>query len=169
MSILTRLDAPTSPLYEAGVKQAADPSIVNTLYGMLQMSNGRLVVSVPNDYVRGLFKMLGEHGAELPLINGQLFACVDVMTADEVIAIGGPDKITERGKQYSYSLGRMYEVEPDWTDISKLWFVRVHSSDLQQLRRSYGLSSLPSDADLRICVAVRRRGVLGRNDTAKSN
>jgi hypothetical protein len=83
---------------------------------------------------------------------------------------GGPDKVTERGKQFRYSIGRLMEVVPDgWADMAKVWFLKVHSPDLQALRRSYGLSSLPKDGkyDFHVTCAVRRKKVLGRNDSRK--
>jgi hypothetical protein len=47
--------------------------------------------------------------------------------------------------------------------------LRVHSPELQELRRSYGLSSLPNDGkfDFHITVAIRRKNVLGRNTVSK--
>ncbi len=164
MSILTRMDNPVTPqLYEAGLKYAADGEVAYHLVGTLQFSDDRLIVAIPNAFVNGLFKQLGEHGIEPVKEGGR----IEVMSPDEVQAIGGADKISERGKQYTYTLGRFIVTEPDLPGVSHLWFMRVHSPDLQTLRKSYGLSSLPSNADLRICVAIRRRGVLGRNETSK--
>lgn len=167
-SLLSRADRPgwQRPLVEAGAKLAADAEVAYHLVGTLQLSGGRLLLSVPNALVRGVFQALGEHGVELPTTDGGLNAAIEVMTPDEVTVAGGGDAIVERGKQYNYTLGRLLTVEPDWPDVTRLWFIRVHSRDLQLLRRSYGLSSLPSDADFKICVAVRRRGVLGRNERA---
>lgn len=150
-------------------KEAAEHEISYDLVGQLQASQDRIIVSVPNQWVRGYFSMIGEHGIELPTVDGVFNAGIEVITPEELKALGGPDRITERGKQYAFTTGRLFVTEPDWPDVTKLWFVRIHSRELQLLRRSYGLSSLPSDAAFKVCVAVRRRGVLGRNDTSKES
>jgi hypothetical protein len=160
---------------EALVKTAGDAKLVYNLSGAVYLSSsGWLLMGVPNALVRGVFSAMKEPGIELPPSgdDGQLNAHVSVMRPEEIEMIGGPSKITERGKSYQYALGRMYEVEPDgWSEMSKVWFIRVHSPELQELRRSYGLSSLPNDGkyDFHITCAVRRKKVLGRNDTAKGN
>lgn len=168
MSLLSRVDSPSTLLHDLG-KTAAEQEVSYDLVGQLQSSQNRIIVSVPNQWVRGYFSMIGEHGIELPTVDGIFNAGIEVITADELQSLGGPDRITERGKQYAFSTGRLFVTEPGWPDISKLWFVRIHSRELQLLRRSYGLSSLPSDAAFKVCVAVRRRGVLGRNDTGKES
>lgn len=155
------------------VKRAGDRELVYNLAGRLHLSaSGWLVLSVPNALVRGIFSAMDEPGIELPPSgpDGNLNAHISVMRPEDVALVGGPDTLTERGKQYTYTLGRIYAVEPEgWPEMSKVWYVNVHSPELQQLRRSYGLSSLPNDGkyDFHISVAVRRKKVLGRNDAAK--
>jgi hypothetical protein len=155
------------------VKQAGEPTLAYNLAGRLYLSQtGYLLLTVPNALVRGTFSAMTEPGIELPPNgpDGNLDAHVTVMSPAEVTLAGGPDKITERGKQFFYTLGRVYAVEPDgWPDVAKVWYIKVHSPELRQLRQSYGLSSLPGDGkhDFHVSVAVRRKRVLGRNDTAK--
>lgn len=179
MSLLKVTDGPpvwAALVFDLGkqlVKEAADPTVVYNLAGRLYLSqSGYLVLSVPNALVRGTFSAMNEPGIELPPPgpDGNLNAHITVMSPAEVTQAGGPDKITERGKQYTYTLGRIYSVEPDgWPDVAKVWYVKVHSPELQQLRRSYGLSSLPRDGkyDFHVSVAIRRKRVLGRNEAAK--
>ena len=156
-------------------KEAADRKPAYNLSGQLYLaSSGFLLLSVPNAFVRGVFSAMDEPGVELPPSgpDGQLQAHITVMRPDELAMIGGADKVTERGKRFAYTLGRLYSVDPDdWAGVSRVWYVKVHSPELQQLRRSYGLSSLPDDGnkEFHITVAVRRRGVLGTNGTAKSS
>lgn len=181
MSLLRVTDKPpvwAAIAFKAGtelVKQAGDAKLVYNLSGAIYLSSsGWLLMAVPNALVRGIFSAMKEPGIELPPSgpDGMLNAHVSVMNKDDVEMIGGPDKITERGKSFEYTLGRIYEVEPDgWSEMAKVWFVKVHSPELQELRRSYGLSSLPNDGkyDFHITVATRRKKVLGRNDTAKGD
>lgn len=157
------------------VKQAADtPTPAYSLSGTLYLAKtGWLLLAVPNALARGVFSAMNEPGVELPPAgdDGQFNAHVSVMSPEDVALIGGPDKITERGKQFAYTLGRLYSVEPDgWPGMAKVWYIKVHSPELQTLRRSYGLSGLPhgGEYDFHVSVAVKRRGVLGRNGTAKA-
>lgn len=178
-SLIQAYDGPSVPslvAHLAGtkfVKEADAPRPAYNLAGTLYLSkSGWLLLSVPNPFVRGVFAAMHEPGIELPPsghANG-FEAHITVMSEEELAQVGGPDKITERGKMFTYSLGRLRELEPDgWSDVAKAWVITVHSDDLQALRRSYGLSSLPAEGKhaFHITVAVRRRGVLGRNDTVK--
>ena len=152
-------------------KAAGTPETVQSLVGSLYVSqSGWLLLSVPNALGRGAFDALQEQGIELPKKNGVYNAHITVMSPDEVTQIGGPNKITERGHQFRYTLGPVQVVEPDgWGDMAKAWFIQVHSPELERLRRSYGLSSLPHQDQYRfhITIAVRRRKVLGRNSVGK--
>lgn len=163
-------------LYELGqtVKAASDAVPSYDLSGMLQLSpSGWLLLNVPNALVRGVYDALDETGLELPSDDdGKLNAHISVMRPEELAMIGGADKVSERGKHFRYSIGRLVTVEPNgWPGVSKCWMLRVHSPELQALRRSYALSSLPNEGkfDFHVTVALRRRGVLGRNDVRKGS
>ncbi len=180
LSATNRLPPSAAILFDMGrslVKQAVDtPEIVYNLSGALYLSkSGWLLLSVPNALVRGIFAAMDEPGIELPPyddIPGNLNAHCSVMSKEDVALLGGADKVTERGKQFTYTLGRVYAIEPDgWPGMEKVWYVKVHSPELQELRRSYGLSSRPRDGkyDFHVTVAVRRKGVLGRGEAAKAS
>lgn len=177
MSILSVHDGPAlwvKPLFDVGIKIAEDPEVSYNLVGTLYLSSsGWLLLTVPNAIVRGVFAAMKESGIELPPSgpDGTLNAHITVCTKDEVNMIG-QDKITERGKQFEYTIGRLYSVKPDgWEGIDKVWFLSVHSPALQAFRKSYGLSPLPNEGkhSYHITVACRRRGVLGRNEKSKLN
>ncbi len=154
-------------------KSAGDAVPAYNLTGALyRSSSGWVLLQVPNALVRGVFAAMHEPGAELPPSgdDGRLNAHISVFRAEELDALGGADAITERGKQFKYSIGRLMSVVPEtWSGMARVWFLTVHSPELQALRRSYGLSSLPNEGkyDFHITVAVRRKGVLGRNDARK--
>lgn len=157
------------------VKFADDKEIAYNLYGRLYATpGGWIMLSVPNSLVRGIFSAMHEPGAELPPSgeDGQLNAHISVMRPEEVEIAGGVDAVTERGKQFAYTIGRLYSVEPDgWSKMERVWFLGVHSPALQELRRSYGLSSLPNDGKFafHVTCAAKRRGITGRNVKSKSN
>lgn len=179
MDLLNPFAAP--PPYElawavlgaARCKDAADVFPSYSLSGQLYAApSGYVLLAVPNALVRGAFSALDVSGVELPPSGpeGGLNAHVTVFRPEEVAQLGGIDRITERGKRFAYTLGRLVEFTPDgWPDMDRCYAILVHSPALQELRRSYGLSSLPNEGRhaFHVTVAVRRRGVLGRNDKAK--
>ncbi len=156
----------------AWLKAAGDAENSAALAGRLIISrSGWALLEVPNGVVRGLFQALDEPGAELPVsTHGPLNAHISVMTKGDVDRLGGPDKLTERGKLFHYQLGPIQTVVPKgWDGVSRVWFVKVHSPELQQLRRTYGLTPKPHDGDFdfHITFAIRRTGVLGTNPVRK--
>jgi len=169
--------------YRLGEKLASDASPSYSLRGLLHTTRGGGdqgadkvwgLLSVPNALVRGVFDAMDENGVELPLSGpeGRLNAHITVLRPDEIAMCGGPEAFTkDRGRAFRYTLGRLVEFDPaGWPEMSRCWAIRCHSPELQQMRRSYGLSGLPDNGkyDFHITVAVRRRGVLGRNDKAKA-
>jgi len=158
----------------AVVKTASDALLSYGLGGRLYLSSsGWMLLSVPNAFVHGCFKALQEPGAELPTHgDGLVHAHISVIRPDELEQIGGAYRVTERGKIFRYTLGQTREVNPaGWDEMERCWFVEVHSPDLERLRRSYGLASLPNDDKYKfhITFAVRRKGVLGKNDQTKQS
>jgi hypothetical protein len=116
--------------------------------------------------------MLDAPGAELPLHeDGRLTAHISVMSADEVTRVGGPQALLhDRGRRFNFSLGRLVEIsDPGQPGMSKVWVIRVFSTELAKLRRSYGLSGLPNNGKyaFHITVGRRRRGVLAEGSTVK--
>lgn len=152
-------------------KQGADtPDLSYGLTGRLYLTqSGWLMLSVPNALGRGAFQALNVPGAELPLQDstGQYNAHISVMRPEEILKIGGPDKVLERGKEFSFTLGPVREVNPEgWDEMERAWFIQVRSPDLEKLRKTYGLSPLPNNNkyDFHITFAVRRKGVTRNNN-----
>jgi hypothetical protein len=154
-------------------KSGGDAVTTHALSGELYASqSGWILLDVPNALVRGAFTALNEHGVELPTkSNGQLNAHISVMRPEEIEQIGGIDKVTERGHHFHYTLGPIQEVKPSgWDEMSKVWFIQVRSTELQNLRKSYGLSPKPKDGehDFHITIAVRRKKILHDNEISKA-
>lgn len=155
------------------VKVAGTPATSLSLVGRLVISaSGWGLLTVPNAVVRGLFDSLDESGIELPLqSDGTLNAHISVLRPEEIEKIGGAGKISEKGHPFHYNIGPMQTVVPGgWEGMSRVWFVKVHSPELQELRRSYGLTPLPNDNkyDFHITVARRRKNVLRENEVSKA-
>lgn len=173
MSILSVMDLPDYRqvmLYDL-MRQSEKRADVK-LSGLLQFTNKHLIVSVPTALVRGVFDAMHEPGISPPssLDGDTLRAGIVVMTPDELDGIGGAAKISERGKQFAYTLGPLQEVKAEnWPGVSTCWHLRVYSPDLTQLRRSYGLpSKVGGGSDFSIVVACRKSGVLASNVTSKT-
>lgn len=166
-----KIDLTQSATFKLGFKR---PRAVAAFSGRLQRSrSGWLLLSVPNAIIRGAFFALDVPGAELPYhSDGTLNAHISVMRPDELVQIGGLSKITEVGKRFNYQLGELKEVEPiGWKEMERVWFLQVDSPDLENLRKSYGLSPLPTKdgrtLKFHITVAVRRRRVLQNSKVRK--
>lgn len=168
--------------YDAGhaayslVKCAGDAVPTYSLAGRLIASDsGWILLEVPNALVRGVFAALDEPGVELPPGHkgGPLCAHVSVMREEELASIGGAKKVSEIGKRFRYQLGPLKRVTPlGWDDMATVFFLAIESPELKELRRSYGLPPLPMrngvELKFHCTVAVRRKGVLGRNGTTKA-
>jgi hypothetical protein len=156
-------------------KSAGDAELSYAMHGKFYISgSGWGLLSVPNSLVRGVFDAMSESGLELPPSgpNGdKLNAHISVMSKTDIDKIGGPDKINERGHDFSYTLGPLRTVNPGgWDDMSRVWFVEVRSPELEALRKGYGLSGKPNDGkyEFHISVAVRRKHVGYENDVSKA-
>jgi len=157
-------------LRQDGEKQASDAVVSRALAGRLYLSkSGWLLLSVPNAIGRGAFDALRIVGAELPTgPEGQYNAHVSVMSADEIESIGGPNKITERGHDFHYTLGAVKEVAPTtWEGVSRVWYITVDSPELRNLRKTYGLEPLRNGYDHHITFAIKRTGVERSNGASK--
>jgi hypothetical protein len=141
--------------------------------GLLQATkSGHLILGVPTALVRGVFDAMSEPGISMPtsVDGGALRAGIVVMTPSELESVGGASSISERGKQYPYSLGELVEASArGWPGVSACWHLRVKSPELGKLRRSYGLSTkVEGDSDFSIVIACRKSGVLSSNATSKT-
>jgi len=151
-------------------KAAKAPVKSYAMEGELYLSQtGWLMVRVPHSFVRGVFSTINEQGIELPTNpSGKLEAHISVMRPAEIEQLGGPAKITERGKSFSYTIGPLRTIpKPADTSLSRVWYVEVKSPSIQALRRSYGLNS-KGKFDLHITTAIRRKNVLTDNTTSKA-
>ena len=152
---------------------AGTPTVSHSMQGRLYLSrSGWLLLHVPNSLMYGIFATIREPGVELPpSSNGSMpNAHITVMRPEELKQLGGANKVTERGQEFSYILGPLVTIVPSgWDDISRVYMVSVASPELSKLRRSYGLSSLPRGGkhSFHITIAVRRKHVLNSGTTSK--
>lgn len=150
-------------------KTADDAELATRLVGKLYIADsGWGLLAVPNALVRGAFDALHELGAELPLRGGRLNAHISIFRPEEIEQIGGPEKLTERGHMFFYNLGALYSAAPTgWPDVSRCWFFRVHSPELEKVRKSYGLPPTPKHP-FHLTVAIRKKRVLQNSGVTKT-
>lgn len=126
-------------------KTAATATVTHELSGELYKSrSGWFLLHVPNDFGVGAFKALDVTGAELPKnVDDRYNAHISVFRDDEVADLG--EEITERGKHFHWTPGPLKSCKPDgWPGVAEVYFVEVHSPELEALRVSYGLPRLPT-------------------------
>ena len=164
--------------YSLGTKLAMDAPPVCRLQGRLYVSDymGRTwgLLSVPVQLVRGIFDAIHEPGIELPAGDDKrLDAAITVFEPDELARIGGADALlNDRGKPFYYTMGRLVIIPTpeNHPGIAKIYALRIHSEELQALRKTHGLSPRPRDgeSDFTLVVALCRRGVLSPSPTTKN-
>ena len=159
-------------LSESAEKAAAAPTTSYGMKGKLYLSkSGWLLLHVPNSLVRGAFDALNEPGVTLPDHEHGFNAHITVMRPEEIEELGGADKVTERGQEFSYTLGAVKSVNPaTWQEMSRVWYIEVKSPELKKLRKTYGLTALPNENkhEFHITIATRKKGVLGANVQSKA-
>lgn len=124
-----------------------------------QNKQGLIFLDVDNRFISALLPFLKGHGlVRPPYFN--LFAIPDgahvpVIPARE-IAFQYLDHITEIGKTFSFEIEGLYSLQPSsWPEVEQVWFFKIHSPELEDLRRRYFLSALPGGHPFHIAVAVK--------------
>jgi hypothetical protein len=113
--------------------------------------SGWLILTVPANLVRGAYDALHEQGLELPEEYS-----IAVMSPTELNQVN-PNKITERGHSFSYTLGPVRSNEPSSSTISKVWYIQIYSQELKKLRRSYKLEpNFQGHYFFKLPIAVRK-------------
>jgi acylphosphatase len=142
-------------------KAAQHNPIQYSLAGRLQYSqSGWLTLTVPAALVRGAFDALHEQGAEPPQI-----LAIPIMSPTELSKVGGPDKVTERGHSFQYTLGPVRSNDPGKDGLSKTWYIQIFSPELKKLRHSYGLEPyIKGTHCFQLPIAVRKTGVFKPDD-----
>ena len=128
-----------------------------------------LLLTVPNSIAIGAFQALNIPGIEIPTWEGDIKfnAHITVMRPDEIESIGGHVKLNERGKKFKYRIEGIDVADSNSGKYSRYFYYKVVSPELAQLRRSYGLSGVPT-VPFHITFAARRRNVLRENTIRKA-
>lgn len=126
-----------------------------------QNGKGLVYLDIDNRFISMLLPYLKAYGlVRPPYFN--LFALpegahVPVIPGREA-AFQYLDEIAEVGKEFSFVIEGLYSMEPSsWPEVEQVWFFKVHSPELEKLRRKYFLPAVPGGHAFHIAVAVKPR------------
>jgi hypothetical protein len=98
------------------------------------------------------FNLFGSpEGAHIPLIPAR----------EAAFQYLGP--LQELGREFSFEIEGLYSMKPaSWPEVEQVWFFKVHSQELEDLRRKYFLPALPGGHSFHIAVAVKTQTTLNQ-------
>jgi hypothetical protein len=68
------------------------------------------------------------------------------------------DQVEELGNEFSFEIEGLYSMEPvSWPEVEQVWFFKLRSEELENLRRKHFLPSLPGGHSFHIAVAIKPR------------
>lgn len=128
--------------------------------GVLRQSQGHVYLDIDNHFILGLLPYLRSQGlVRAPYFN--LFgspngAHIPVIPSREAY-FQDLDSIREVGKECSFEIEGLYSMAHPtaWPEIEEVWFFKVKSSELEQVRRNYFLPPSPGGHPFIIAIAVK--------------
>lgn len=128
------------------------------LTGVLgQTKDGFVYVNVSNDVINGFYHCLDEDKAIQPPYREEKYngigAHISVMDPEEIEG----HHFRERGNKIRYQVRGVFQANPDRGKMSRIWALEVHSPELENIRRRYGLSPNLRGHSFHITFAVEPR------------
>ena len=107
--------------------------------------------------MEGLFQLIDEDGLEKPPYHRKKYNSIgthiSVMTEEETKDL----TIKEVGREFNFALGDLKSTNPEgWDEMETVFFVNIHSEDLQKLRAKYNLPKKLDGHEFHITVAVEK-------------
>lgn len=126
-----------------------------------QNKQGLVYLDVDNRFISMLLPYLKAYGLVRPpyfnLFVAPDGAHVPVIPAREV-AFQYLEQIEQIGEEFSFEIEGLYSMEPtSWPEVEQVWFFKLHSPELEKLRRKYFLPAIPGGHAFHIAVAVKPR------------
>ncbi|HSX10245.1 MAG TPA: hypothetical protein VLF94_00805 [Chlamydiales bacterium] len=124
-----------------------------------QNGEGMVYLDIDNRFISMLLPYLKAHDLVRPpyfnLFAAPTGAHVPVIPAREV-AFQYLDQIEQLGREFSFEIEGLYSMKPtSWPEVEQVWFFKLKSEELEQLRRKYFLPSIPGGHAFHIAVAVK--------------
>ncbi|MES2273948.1 MAG: hypothetical protein V4487_07130 [Chlamydiota bacterium] len=131
-----------------------------------QNKQGLVYLDIDNRFILSLIPYLKAYGLIKPpyfnLFGAPDGAHIPVIPARE-IAFQYLDKIEELDREFTFEIEGLYSIEPAiWPEVEQVWFFKIRSPELEKLRKSYFLPTLPSGHSFHIAVAIKPRALAGQ-------
>ena len=122
-----------------------------------QTKNGFTYLDINDDIVDGLFSLIDEDGIKKPPYNQKKYNSIgthiSIIKDSEVEE--NDLEIKEVGKEYNFTLGEFKSTDPEgWDGVEEVYFIQVHSPELEELRKKYGLSKKIDGHEFHITIAI---------------
>jgi len=130
------------------------------LKGKLKMTDdGFVYLEINDDLIKGLLPMIDEDDVKKPPYEQKQYNSVgthvSVMYGDEVN--DNDLKIQEVGNEYNFKLGDFKSVNPKgWDEMKKVYFLQIHSEELEKLRKKYDLPAKLNGHEFHITIGVEK-------------
>ncbi len=125
-----------------------------------QNAQGLIYLDIDNQFILELIPYLQAYNLVRPPyfhLFDAMGAHVPVVPAREA-AFHYLDNPPELGREFSFELEGLYSVKPtDWPEMEQVWFFKLHSPELEELRRRHFLTAKPGGHSFHIAVAVKPR------------
>lgn len=119
---------------------------------------GYIYLSLPDDYIFELYTILGKKEAcPPPYFDKELSygAHISIVLATE---IRSTPHLPTTGQMIPFTITGCYSVEPEnWEEMKRVWFLTIHSPELEGIRTQLGLSPKIEDHEFHITFAVQKR------------
>ena len=136
--------------------------------GVLKRNDqGMIYLDIDNRFITVMIPYLKAYGLIRPpyfnlLGNFPAGAHIPVITSREA-TFHFIDPVEELGKEFSFEIEGLYSLEPTlWPEMEQVWIFKLHSSELEALRRRHFLTATPGCHSFHIAVAVKPRAIAGK-------
>jgi len=128
---------------------------------------GLIYLDVDNRFISSLIPYLKAYGLVRPpyfnLFGAPDGAHIPVIPAREM-SFQYLEQIDELDREFSFEIEGLYSMEPvSWPEVEQVWFFKLHSPELEKLRRRYFLPAIPGGHAFHIAVAVKPRTTLSKS------
>lgn len=131
-----------------------------------QNKQGLIYLDIDNRFISAFFPYLKAYNLVRPpyfnLFSTPKGAHIPVIPAREA-SLHYLDAIKEIGKEFSFEIEGLYSLEPTlWPEVEQVWFFKIHSPELEELRRRYFLTEKPGGHSFSIAVAIKPHPFLAK-------
>jgi hypothetical protein len=119
--------------------------------GELKDKNGFIYLDIPDAIISGFMSLIkGKVIHPKKASDNYPGAHISVMQAEDT-----DKKVKEIGKKFKFTIIGAEQTEPEgWDGVNKVYFITVDSPELENLRKSYGLSKKNKGHNFHITIAV---------------